>query len=321
MIKNSVRAVVSSTTRQSARDDRIKKTFVTFDPVLSAYCELSTPFTPSGDFEIEVDVSTTASSSQITIARGSGTDFIAIDISSGNSVRFWATVGGVTQTIITGSSVNDCDLHTIKATYTGTTAELFIDGASQGTATWALDGGQDLTMIGRTPGGSNYFDGIISNIKLTDLATPANSQHYALNRITGNTETSLVNSGSITYNNIPGSDRETFSWDADSGYWVGIEELLSVSPGATWQDNGGGNYEETVSFGSYLLLGGEAGLGYLFSYIDAVGAPQVNNGVTNIAISGSDAVVVAAGTTAPRVQGSDGSSITPASLKRILQVA
>ena len=194
--------------------------FLPMDPVLNSYGELDSAFVPSGNFEIEALVSTTATGSQMTILRGTGNDHIALDIAATDVVRFWARVGGVVQTIISGSTINDGDLHLIRAVYTGTTAELFIDGVSQGTTTWALNGSQDLTEVGRTPGGSNYFDGYLANIKTIDSTTAANSRIFPLAVGAGTTENSTINSGSITINNIPDNTRELFTFDEANNQWV-----------------------------------------------------------------------------------------------------
>ena len=232
--------VIRSAVRNAA-SDAISQTiaspwryFPTFDPVLNGYGVLDTAFTPAGDFEVEASVSTTSVGNQLSIFRGTSNDFITVDISSTNTVRFWARVGGVTQTIISSAAINDGNLHNVKATYTGTTAELFVDGVSGGTATWALTGAQDISMIGRTQGGSNYFDGIIANAKLTDLSTTSNSRIFPLALGPGSSvENSTINSGSVTYTNIPDADRDLFTFDEADQRWVGDEELLTNGNFAT----------------------------------------------------------------------------------------
>jgi hypothetical protein len=220
VIRSAVRSVLSDAIRESVVSPW--RYFSTFDPVLNTYGELDAAFTPAGDFEVEAQVSAVATGSQMTVLRGSGNDIIVLDISSTDTTRFWARVGGVTQTIISGASLNDGQLHTLKGVYTGTTAELFLDGASQGTATWALDGSQVVDTVGRTPSASGYFDGIIANVKLTDLATPANSRFFPVGLSgTATVENSTINSGSITYYNLPEANRERFTFDEPNQRWVG----------------------------------------------------------------------------------------------------
>ena len=56
VIRSAVRSVLSDTIREAVVSPW--RYFSTFDPVLNSYGELDTAFTPSGDFEYEVDVST-----------------------------------------------------------------------------------------------------------------------------------------------------------------------------------------------------------------------------------------------------------------------
>jgi len=231
MTKNSVRPVVSAVAKQSSRDDRIKKTFVTFDPVLSSYCEFGTAFAPSGDFEIEAmiyvpsTISTSTTYGLVATSSGDNIIYARDDTGSAPSVR-WQ----VPRT--SGNSYPSVDIEYNKLTHIKAWRDgdnFYIKNLDSEDTTSVIGAtdydGEPFNYVGRWLAGS-YFDGIISNIKLTDLATPSNSQHYALNRITGNTETSLINTGSITYNNIPDSDREEFFWDAVNGRW----EALDGSP-------------------------------------------------------------------------------------------
>ena len=198
--------------------------FLPMDPVLNSYAEMDTAFTPSGDFEVEMLVYASAGGSK-TIFSGSTKNSNSIVLRVLNdpngTVQFYAYVGSTLQTIITSSgSIIDGKLHTIKATYTGTTAELFVDGVSQGTATWALNGSQDIINVGRRPDSTDYFDGYIANVKLTDLATPSNSRIFPLAVGAGTTENSTINTGSITINNIPDAERELFTFDEANNRWV-----------------------------------------------------------------------------------------------------
>ena len=215
-------------------DGETRKVFVTLDPALNAYYTLASAFTPSGDFEIEFSISTvntTEAFQSVTSGSANGSNEIAIFTRSSGEVRVLAYVGSTLQTIIdtSGVTANDGKLHNIKLTHIGTSAELFVDDVSEGSATWALDGSQDVKYVGSRNGSSQYFDGIVSDVKLTDLATSANSLHYVLNQITANTEESLINSNTLTYVNIPGSDRETFIYDSVNDQWVGDSQTIEIA--------------------------------------------------------------------------------------------
>ena len=216
-------------------DGETRKVFVTLDPALNAYYTLASAFTPSGDFEIEFSISTvntTEAFQNVMSGSANGSNEIAMFVRSSGEVRVLAYVGSTLQTIIdtSGVIVNDGELHNIKLTHIGTSAELFVDDVSEGSATWALDGSQDVKYVGSRNGSSNNLvDGIVSDVKLTDLTTPSNSLHYALNQITANTEESLINSNTLTYVNILGSDRETFIYDSVNDQWVGDSQPIEIA--------------------------------------------------------------------------------------------
>ena len=213
-------------------DGETRKVFVTLDPALSARYSLSSAFTPSGDFEIEFLVSTVSAGSFITILAGGAraNNEIAISMQAGGLVQAFSYVSTAFEgQVVSTTVINDGKLHNVKLVFTGTTAELFVDGVSEDTDTWALDSSQDVSVVGRRNDGSQYFDGIVADVKLTDLATSSNSLHYVLSQITANTEESLINSNTLTYVNIPGSDRETFIYDSVNDQWVGDSQTIEIA--------------------------------------------------------------------------------------------
>lgn len=260
VIRSAVRSVLSDTIREAVVSPW--RYFSTFDPVLNSYGELDTEFTPSGDFEYEVDVSTvdTVTALQCVMSgTANGNNEIACFVQSDGNVRAFAYVGTTLQTAIvsSGLSVNDGQLHTIELTYTGTTAELFVDGASEGSATWALDGNQDIKFAGSRTGSTQYFNGIIANVKLTDLATSSNSRIFPVGLSGGaSVENSTINSGSITYYNLPTANQERFTFDEPNQRWIG-EELwdndTAVASG-DWTYAGDGVFDINGSAGTLLKM-------------------------------------------------------------------
>tara|TARA_R110000782_G_scaffold115366_1_gene205435 strand:- start:76 stop:1125 length:1050 start_codon:yes stop_codon:yes gene_type:complete len=204
-------------------DDRF---FLSFDSVLNSSAELSTAFTPAGDFEAEIDFSTTSSDAQ-TLFGGvlAGTNEIKLEVDTSGFVVFSAYVGTSLQTAITsGAALDNGKLHNAKVAYTGTTAELFINNVSIGTQTWALNGSQTIKYVGRLSTGA-YFYGVPANPKLTDIDTPANSQAYALDSSTGTTEASSISQNLITLSNIPDANR--FKAEFVVNDWVGSNEVVN----------------------------------------------------------------------------------------------
>lgn len=148
------------------------RVFIDLDPIANAYYELASPWTPTGDFEIEVDFSTTTTTGTRTFVAGAtaSNNSIVCDIQASGSVRFFAFVGGTIQSVISSTTLglNDGKLHNVKFNYTGTTAAITVDGVADNTSTWALNGAQNVGLFGKRASDINFFDGIIANAKLTD---------------------------------------------------------------------------------------------------------------------------------------------------------
>jgi hypothetical protein len=239
-----VQPIVSSVVKSIIKSitGLISRYFLTFDSSLNSYCELSTLFQPSGNFKAKIDFSTTSNDAQ-TLFGGelAGTDEIKLEINTSGYVVASAYVGTSLQTAITGSlALDDGKLHSAEIVYTGTTVELFVNEFSSGTQTWSLNGSQTIKYVGRLSTGA-YFDGVLANPVLTDLETPANSQAYRLDQSTGTTESSLVNTGTLTYNNIPESSREIY--ELLNGQWNNLfyPNLLTYSEefgNAVWNKSG-----------------------------------------------------------------------------------
>jgi len=168
----------------------IQRYFLPFDPVLQSYGLLEKPFQPAGDFEIEFDFTVTPDVDQAFLGGTivGNNDIRFYYVAAGNTFRVNAWVGGTTQGVILGYNVADGKLHTARLTYTGTTVELFLDGVSQGTNTWNLNGSQDIKNIGRRSNSTHYLNGYMANLNLTDLVDPLKSQTYALDTETGTQE-------------------------------------------------------------------------------------------------------------------------------------
>ena len=191
--------------------------FIDYDGTTS-YSTLTAALSHSGNFELEIDFATSTSSSQMLVGGTlAGTNELRLEIDASGFAKFYAYVGTTLQTSVTNAAaLDDGKLHNLKATYTGTTAELFVDGVSVGTQTWALNGSQDIKLLGKISTG-NFFNGTIADFKSTDLVTAGNSVIFPHNT-TASTESSTINTGTLTFTS-------TTSWGATSGGddWVGDE--------------------------------------------------------------------------------------------------
>ncbi len=187
------------------------------DPALnfdgtSIYGELTHPFIPSGDFEVPVVFNTTTTG-WLTMVSGElqSTDTIVLDTSS-TVMRAYAFVGAVAQTPLNTpiAGYRDGEDHTALLRYTGTTAELWVDGVLKDSATWGLDGNQDISAIGcRTLATrSNYFLGQIKLIKFIDKSGASDViQTFILNN-KSTTSIPIIDGGpeAITLNGVSPGD-------------------------------------------------------------------------------------------------------------------
>jgi len=213
----------------------ITKNFINLlgDPP-QAYYELATPWVASGDFEIEVDFSTTSNL---------GMAFVG---NSANTFDFFSLAGGTISGRINGTVISfatpdakDGKLHKAILKIVGITPTVILDGVEYPESSLTtVSGTSNFNVIGQSSN-SAFFKGIISNVKLTDLTTPANSLSFGLDNLTGDTE---VNNGvTLNYRNIALDVRDTYT--LVDGDWVGSEiSQLIYSNLGTWIDSGNGSY-------------------------------------------------------------------------------
>jgi len=142
----------------------LSRYFVTLDPVLQSHYEMAQPITFAGDFEVEVEFSTTNFNGCMIISNlNSNQDYIFVRSGSSGSVGL-----GIAGAAFNGGIlVADGKLHTIKVTRVGTTVSLFVDGVFDGTGT-STSSAASFGLLGAWSVGTFYFDGIIANAKFTD---------------------------------------------------------------------------------------------------------------------------------------------------------
>ena len=155
-------------------DGLISRYFITLDPVLQSHYEMVAPITFAGDFEVEVEFSSTDTSVYNTFVSGlagqidqteiyarlnSGTGYLSISIRSNGTVVGTFTYG-----------INLCDgkLHKLSYMRVGSYLTVKLDNVILSTTVPA--GSDTLTMafLGSRGGVKEYFDGIIANAKFTD---------------------------------------------------------------------------------------------------------------------------------------------------------
>ena len=159
MVSKMVRSMI--TTVINPFDGLISRYFVTLDPLLQSHYELAQPITFSGDFEIEVEFSTTTVVRQILI--DGTTD--SIQINATGTLEY--SVGGGARAVAITTPFNG-KLHTIKITRVAASEFLFYDGVQVSTSAINTNPAGGFEKFGSTIAGANFFNGIIANAKFTD---------------------------------------------------------------------------------------------------------------------------------------------------------
>ena len=139
----------------------ISRYFVTLDPVLNSSYEMAQPITFAGDFEIEVEYSSSSTVDWEALV-GDDTTTDGIQFTNLDKIRVRPF-----DIIFTPTIPRDGSLRKLKITRNGTLLSLFLDGALLDTAAVTSNSSMQITQVGSLLN-SNYFDGIIANAKFTD---------------------------------------------------------------------------------------------------------------------------------------------------------
>jgi hypothetical protein len=177
----------------------ITKVLIDLSPTSNGFYSLGTPVVFAADFEIEIDfVSSTQGENQHLTGAVSSNRYEILFVSNNALVVYDGSIGAQVHSIA-GLPYLDGKKHTIKATRAGGLQSLFIDGTPVASATKAV-GNVTIDCLGSRERTTNFFGGILSDPKLTDITTPANSLEFKLDQLTANTETN--NGVTLTYQNI-----------------------------------------------------------------------------------------------------------------------
>ena len=211
----------------------VERTFLNFDPVLNSYCQLATPVTLSGDFEISIDfswVDFTTNGEQCVLTGDDGNTLILIkgvNNASSNAVlvRLKGQDDVVFYNVLSGNSA----LSTIKLSRISTTLSLDVPSGSYSKPVSVST--FNIEKLGVRNINQSFFNGTLASPKITDLSgtTPVTTT-FRLDRPTGNTETSLEGNNSLTYFNIPESNRELFTLSNNGTVWNNTSPLPHSMP-------------------------------------------------------------------------------------------
>ena len=207
----------------------ITKVLIDLSPTADAHYSLSSPILFTGDFEIEIDVLINSFTRFMVFSGGtSANDFeLFYDATDG---KFSYRVSGVNPSGTTSANnyLTINELRTLKVKRVGTTVTLSSPNRTDYVVT--ISGSLRINNFAARPSVIDLFlDGIESNIKLTDITTPANSFVFPLDNLTGNTETS--NGVTLTYQNIGTgtSVRDTYVLSNGGAQWVSDLRTIDIA--------------------------------------------------------------------------------------------
>ena len=199
----------------------------------SSNYQLDTPFNPRGSFEISMDFMVTSTTTQQWLySRWGGTSVSVALRVSGGSVDFFVSFDGTNAEShsipVTGSNIWH---HVVIVLLTRNSFIIALDGVvtSIATGTPSAFSGSEESYIGSRDGSSNFVNGLIKNVRLKDLEVPANNQSYNLDSPTGNTEISTEGGNSLSYINVPDSQREPYQLDSGD-VWNNISPMSPLLP-------------------------------------------------------------------------------------------
>ena len=176
--------------------------------------------TLTSSFILEAQLSTTSALAQYVL--GNNTD-------DNGYVRVNATTGVIavnfnsTKTIVGTVDVTDGKLHTVKVVNTLGSVELFIDGVSDGTVT-GLVGNNTFDRIGDNHTASTSFNGVISDVKITDGTDLI--RYYKIDEDLSATST-IIDSGSDGSNGTAVSITSSELFTLEGADWIGAELVVN----------------------------------------------------------------------------------------------
>jgi hypothetical protein len=201
----------------------ITKVFVELELSALSHYTLSSSLSLTADFKITAYVTENKNGEAVSVLAGESTNnFIARNSSTTIRVQFAGTAFNYSN-----STLSDGKLHSLVIERISNTVTVYVDGISAGSNTHA--GTFTISAIGSRNDAFNW-DGIISDIEIEDTTTPANTVFFALNDLTGSTETN--NGITATYQNIATTAdvRDTYTLNGAGNAWVGSLQTIDIAP-------------------------------------------------------------------------------------------
>tara|TARA_R110002096_G_scaffold64911_2_gene157991 strand:- start:66 stop:1172 length:1107 start_codon:yes stop_codon:yes gene_type:complete len=183
-----------------------EKVLIDLSPTSNGFYSLGADYVATDSYTIKANIETSTQQQGMIVANSAGSD------------SFLAVLGDIFRLRIDGSSFStpsvnyyDGKLHAVRVEVTAATVKFYFDNTLISSQTKAQNQTITIDIIGRYSNNDYFFGGIISDVELISITTPANSLEFKLNQLTGNTETN--NGVTLTYQNIgTGTDvRDTYT--------------------------------------------------------------------------------------------------------------
>jgi hypothetical protein len=223
-IVKSIKASIIGSVIQS--NSGVTRNFIELELALSSHYLLNSTFSPTAGCILECSIAI------IPLINNGIFGHVSLSnsymrINPAGSIRVVSNSGSSYE-VMTGAG--DGILHEIKFVGTLTTGELFVDDISLGVLPGDFSS-FDIGVIGDYLGipTPRFFNGIMSNPRFTDTGA-ATTTTFKLDQATGNSEASVEANNTLTYVNIPESNRELFQLSEDETQWDNISPPVQVLP-------------------------------------------------------------------------------------------
>ena len=221
MLRMDNRIALGSNLGKSIGNGTTNRYFTTLQSASSQYYNIPT-VTLTGDFQIEVDFSLTSlTGDHCLIGDSTGQNTIRVDATNGGIDVF---IGGVLTIVSDGSFTADSKFNNMLFKRVGTTWTIEYNGVQIYTNTIALSNFECSTISKRFGAFPNYFNGVISEVKITDGTDLI--RYYKLDEDLSATST-IIDSGSDGSNGtaISISSSELFTLVGND--WEGSELVVN----------------------------------------------------------------------------------------------
>jgi hypothetical protein len=206
----------------------ITKVLIDLSPTSGGFYSLGTPQVFAGDFDFRWGYVTTASSvNQTVLSSGDVADFLRLKNIGDPSTRSLSVRISNNEVEVPINFGNDGKFNNFKVTRVGSLISVYLNNLLQGTVNTAWSGNSfTINEMGRLSSNNlQAFEGIISDVKLTDITTPANSLEFKLDQLTANTETN--NGVTLTYQNIGTGTSVRGTYTLIDGDYFGSELVVN----------------------------------------------------------------------------------------------